>query len=78
MLRLSKLNWFRAIMVIAVFAALAGIAIADTVTITGEVNDNYQIVANGQIYEIADTPEGNEWCKRRKTSKLLPLSAMRC
>ena len=70
MLRLSKLNWFRAIMVIAVFAALAGTAIADTVTITGEVNDNYQIVANGQIYEIADTPEGNELAENHISAKV--------
>jgi len=35
-----------------------------TVTIVGEVNDQYQIVArDGTIYEIADTELGNEVLK---------------
>jgi hypothetical protein len=33
---------------------------ANEVTITGEVNDEYQVVAGGQIYEIENTPEGND------------------
>ena len=35
---------------------------SSTVTIVGEVNDNFQIVDSdsGQIYEIADTNEGND------------------
>lgn len=46
------------IMIMAVpFFALA----AESVTITGEVNDSYQLVdGNGQVYEVADTTEGNE------------------
>ena len=33
---------------------------AEQVTIQGEVNDSYQIVdANGQVYEVADTVQGN-------------------
>jgi hypothetical protein len=39
------------------FAALA----SEPVTIQGEVNDSYQIVdSNGQVYEIADTAQGND------------------
>jgi hypothetical protein len=47
-----------AILIMAVpFFALA----AESVTITGEVNDSYQIIdGNGQVYEVADTTEGNE------------------
>ena len=30
------------------------------ITVVGEVNDTYQIVANGQIYEIAVTPIGDD------------------
>lgn len=34
---------------------------AESVTITGEVNDSYQIVdSQGAVYEVADTTEGNE------------------
>lgn len=40
-------------------APLAALA-AEQVTIQGEVNDSYQIVdANGQVYEVADTAQGN-------------------
>lgn len=39
------------------FAAMA----SEPVTIQGEVNDSYQIVdSNGQVYEIADTAQGND------------------
>ncbi len=39
------------------FAAMA----AESVTIQGEVNDSYQIVdSSGQVYEVADTTQGNE------------------
>ena len=41
--------------------SFAGTAISTEVTITGEINDEYQIVArDGNIYEIADTDSGNE------------------
>ena len=34
---------------------------AETVSIEGEVNDSFQIVAgNGQVYEVADTTRGND------------------
>lgn len=50
--------WVTLVMVLA--APLAAMAAA-TVTIEGEVNDSYQIVdGNGQVYEVADTPQGND------------------
>jgi len=53
------------------FAALCALAIVfwlfgstasgENITITGTVNENYQIVADtGQIYEVAETEKGNE------------------
>jgi hypothetical protein len=39
------------------------VCLADEVTIIGEVNDNYQIVANGQIYEVADNAIGSDLIK---------------
>ena len=33
---------------------------ATVTTVIGEVNDNYQIVSDDQIYEIADTKKGQE------------------
>ncbi|MBT8358678.1 MAG: hypothetical protein KJO61_13030, partial [Deltaproteobacteria bacterium] len=34
--------------------------LADQVTITGEVNESYQIVASGLIYEVAENELGND------------------
>jgi hypothetical protein len=33
------------------------------ITIVGEVNDANQIVANGEIYEVDDTPQGDDLVK---------------
>jgi hypothetical protein len=45
-------------------------ALAGTVSLVGEVNDNYQLVANGQVYEIADTPKGNELAENYISAKV--------
>jgi hypothetical protein len=43
-----------------VFIPLHGLA-AESIKIEGEVGYNYQVVGNdGQIYEISDSPEGND------------------
>jgi hypothetical protein len=36
------------------------IAFASDITIVGEVNDTHQIVADGQIYDVAVTPKGDD------------------
>ena len=43
---------------------------ATEITIVGEVNDSYQIVADGQIYEIADTEIGNDLGKNYISEKV--------
>ena len=35
-------------------------ALADEVTLIGEVNDNYQIVAGDQIYEVTNNSAGDD------------------
>jgi len=48
----------------SVFFSIPVIAEATSITIVGEVNDQYQIVAkDGTVYEIADTELGNELLK---------------
>jgi hypothetical protein len=52
---------FAVLLVFSVFLSSSVIAEPTSVTIVGEVNDQYQIVAkDGTIYEIADTELGNE------------------
>ena len=35
----------------------------DVITIVGEVNDANQIVSDGEIYEVDDTPQGDDLVK---------------
>ena len=46
--------------VVVVGVGSSPFAASDTITIVGEVNDANQIVADGIIYEVDDTPQGNE------------------
>jgi len=48
---------FFGVMVVVLSSSL--LAASDTITIVGEVNDANQIVADGVIYEVDDTPQGN-------------------
>lgn len=52
------------------FLSIAAPALAGSVTIIGEVNEDYQLVANGQVYEIADTPKGNEMAENHINAKV--------
>lgn len=58
------------VLAILLFFCTAMPALAGNVTLIGEVNDNYQLVANGQIYEIADTPKGNELAENFISAKV--------
>ena len=42
------------------FLFFSYIVFASEITIVGEVNDTEQIVADGQIYDVAVTPEGDD------------------
>jgi len=42
------------------FLVFSYMAFAGDITIVGEVNDTQQIVAEGQIYEVANTPMGDD------------------
>ena len=45
--------------------AIVGLAGAQDqkVTLIGEINDTNQLVADGEIYDVADTPEGDDLVK---------------
>ena len=46
--------------VMMVVLSSSPLAAFDMITIIGEVNDANQIVADGVIYEVDDTPQGHE------------------
>jgi len=58
----DKKYLFVGLCVLIIAAFLSGTAISGkTMTITGTVNEKYQIVADdGQVYEVADTEKGDE------------------
>ena len=74
MIAVKKASGMRAmtmlILILAVAALWVTTAVASDVTLVGEVNDNYQIMADGQVYEIADTPAGNELAENHISEKV--------
>lgn len=59
----KKLRWTAAaiLCVISFILICSSPVFADEITITGTINDTYQIVAvNGTVYEVADTDMGND------------------
>ena len=58
------------VLAILVFQFLCAPVLAGDMTLIGEVNDNYQLVSDGQIYEIADTPKGNEMAENYISAKV--------
>ncbi len=66
----SKFHVVSLVMAILVFLFAAAPALAGEMTLIGEVNDNYQLVSEGQIYEIADTPKGNEMAENFISAKV--------
>jgi len=66
----SKIYCIGLVLTILVSLFLAAPALAGEMTLIGEVNDNYQLVSDGQIYEIADTPKGNEMAENFISAKV--------
>jgi len=60
MKRLLRCYGLAAAILVAMLFALAMPVTAAEKVITGKVNDNYQIVSSGKVYEIDDTAEGRE------------------
>jgi hypothetical protein len=42
------------------FLVFSYMAFAGDITIVGEVNDTQQVVADGQVYDVANTPKGDD------------------
>jgi len=66
----SKIYCIGLVLAILVSLFLAAPDLAGEMTLIGEVNDNYQLVSDGQIYEIADTPKGNEMAENFISAKV--------
>ncbi len=49
----------------------------DVVTIVGEINDANQIISDGDIYEVDDTPQGDDMVKNYMGRKVKVTGKMR-
>jgi hypothetical protein len=52
------------------FLVHAYVVFAAEITIVGEVNDTFQIVANNTIYDVAETPMGDDLVKNYIAEKV--------
>lgn len=55
-----KIIFFGLLGISVTFLVFSYLAFAGDITIVGEVNDTQQIVADGQVYEVANTPKGDD------------------
>jgi len=60
MQRQSIKYWGIVTAVLCLVLAVPVEAMAEDVIVIGEINDTNQLVADGEIYDIADTPVGND------------------
>ena len=56
----NKIIFLGLLCISATFLVFSHMAFAGDIAIVGEVNDTQQIVADGQIYEVANTPTGDD------------------
>ena len=64
---------FFIVLIIGAFA----VAAFDVITIVGEVNDTNQIISDGEIYEVDDTPQGDDLVKNYMGQKVKVTGKMR-
>ncbi|MDA8142077.1 MAG: hypothetical protein M0036_25800 [Desulfobacteraceae bacterium] len=62
----------RMVMLLAALFVLIGAhtVLAAEKTLIGKVNDNFQLVTSDQVYEIADTAEGNDLAENHVSAKV--------
>ncbi len=67
---MKTMTLLAALCVALAFFSVSAATAATEVTLVGEVNDNYQLYAGGKIYEVADTPAGNEMVTKYISEKV--------
>lgn len=70
MKRIPLSRWVFAGLMVLFLLTFAAPTLAAEKTVVGQVNDNYQIVAKGQIYEIANTKTGGDLAENHVNAKV--------
>jgi hypothetical protein len=66
----TKIIFLSLLSFLSAYLDFSGPAFATETTIVGEVNYSYQIRANGQIYEVANTAMGDDLVMNHITQKV--------
>ena len=66
----NKILAFGVLCFTAAFLFYSYVVFAAEITIVGEVNDTFQIVANNTIYDVAETPMGDDLVKNYIAEKV--------
>lgn len=78
---MNRKNKIAALIAICSFIVLTTgsfpISAFDVVTIVGEVNDANQIISDGEIYEVDDTPQGDNLVKNNIGKRVKVTAKMR-
>ena len=78
---MNRKNKIAALIVLCSFMVLVTgsfpISAFDVITIVGEVNDANQIISDGEIYEVDNTPQGDDLVKNHISKKVKVTAKMR-
>ena len=59
-IKIHGIKFLRPLFICILFWGVGLTAHAEEITLVGEINDAYQLVAEGEVFEIEDTPIGND------------------
>ena len=75
--KIDTATWIALFSLIAFVIGASPVLASDVITITGEINDTYQIVSDGEIYEVDDTPQGDDLVKNYISRKVKVTGKLR-
>jgi hypothetical protein len=75
--KIETATWIALFSLIAFVIGESPVLASDVITITGEINDTYQIVSDGEIYEVDDTPQGDDLVKNYISRKVKVTGKLR-
>jgi hypothetical protein len=70
MKRVHKSAWMVALLMVLFSLVCLHPVLAAEKILVGQVNDNFQLVTSDQVYEIADTAEGNDLAENHVSAKV--------
>jgi len=76
-MKLKRRVLYLSLITTVIMCLLSLAAKAEEVTLIGEINDSYQLVSDGQLYEIDDTDAGNDLVENYVSQKVKVTGTLR-